>query len=122
MPKFMCPPHAARTVLRAPQTADQLVEVPTIISCCSRLWSRKLPFQFVVVEGETLVFKVFFPDTVQQRFMVLWNALLSGLRSSSLVFLFLVEAFQIFAQDRFHPLLRTFQLVFLKLWMHFSPN
>ena len=96
VPKLMCPPHAARTVLRAPQTADQLVEVPTIISCCSTLWSRKLPFQFVVVEGETLVFKVFFPDRVQQRRSCLWNALLSGLRSSSLVFLFLVEAFQIF--------------------------
>ena len=32
MPKIVCPPRAARTVLRAPQTAEQLVEVPTIIS------------------------------------------------------------------------------------------
>ena len=30
---------------------------------------------------------------------------------------FLVEVFKIFAQVRVHPLLRTFQLVFLKLWM-----
>ena len=32
-----CPPRAARTVLRAPQTAEQLVEVPTIISYSSLL-------------------------------------------------------------------------------------
>ena len=49
--------------------------------------------------------------------MFLWNAFLSGLRSSSLIFLFLVEAFKIFAQDRVHALLCTFQLVFMKLWM-----
>ena len=35
VPKIVCPPRAARTVLRAPQTADQLVEVPTIISYSS---------------------------------------------------------------------------------------
>ena len=33
----------------------------------SRLWCRTLTFQFVVVEGETSIFKVFFPDRVQQR-------------------------------------------------------
>ena len=33
----MCPRRAARTVLRAPQTAEQLVEVPTIISYSSLL-------------------------------------------------------------------------------------
>ena len=37
VPKIVCPPRAARTVLRAPQTADQLVEVPTIISYSSLL-------------------------------------------------------------------------------------
>ena len=40
---------------------------------------------------------------------------LSGLWSRSLIFP--VEAFNIFAQARVHPLLRTFQLVFRKLWM-----
>ena len=30
VPKIVCPPCAARTVLRAPQTAEQLVEVPTV--------------------------------------------------------------------------------------------
>ena len=37
VPKIVCPPCAAHTVLRAPQTADQLVEVPTIISYSSLL-------------------------------------------------------------------------------------
>ena len=33
VPKIVCPPRAARTVLRAPQTAEQLVEVPTEPAC-----------------------------------------------------------------------------------------
>ena len=37
VPKIVCPPRAARTVFRAPQTAEQLVEVPTIISYSSLL-------------------------------------------------------------------------------------
>ena len=37
VPKIVCPPRAARTVLRAPQTADQLVVVPTIMSYSSLL-------------------------------------------------------------------------------------
>ena len=37
VPKIVCPPRAARTVLRAPQTADQLVEVPTPVSYSSLL-------------------------------------------------------------------------------------
>ena len=32
VPKIECPPRAARTVLRAPQTVEQLVEVPTPVS------------------------------------------------------------------------------------------
>ena len=35
VPKIECPPRAARTVLRAPQTVEQLVEVPTIVSFSS---------------------------------------------------------------------------------------
>ena len=34
-----------------------------------------------------------------------------------MIFPFLVEAFQIFAQDRVHPLLRMFQLAIKKAWM-----
>ena len=37
VPKFVCPPRAARTVLCAPQTAEQLVEVPTPVSISSSL-------------------------------------------------------------------------------------
>ena len=32
VPKIVCPPRAARTVLGAPQTVEQLVEAPTIVS------------------------------------------------------------------------------------------
>ena len=35
VPKIVCPPRAARTVLRAPQTAEQLVDVPTVVSYSS---------------------------------------------------------------------------------------
>ena len=35
VPKFVCPPRAARTVLCALQLAEQLVEVPTLISFSS---------------------------------------------------------------------------------------
>ena len=84
--------------------------------CCSSLWSKTPTFQFLVVEGESLVIKVFFPDRVQQRCMFLQNAFLSGLWSRTLISP-LVEASKIFAHYRVHPLLRTFQLVFLKLWM-----
>ena len=52
-----------------------------------------------MVEGETLVFKVFFFfDRLQQRSLLLRNAVLSGLWSRSLILAWLVEAFQIFAQ------------------------
>ena len=37
VPKIVCPPHTARSVLRAPQMVEQLVEAPTIISCSSLL-------------------------------------------------------------------------------------
>ena len=82
--------------------------------CVTRSWQNKT-LTFLVVEGEFPVFKVFFPDRVQQRRVPLRNAFLSGLWSRSLIFP--VEAFKIFAQDRVHPLLRTFQLVLMTLWM-----
>ena len=103
---------------------------PLLLSFCSGLWSW--PFQFLVVEGETLVFKVFFPDRVQHRGILRRNAFLSGLwgRSYSLLLrniflsglcsrssIFPVEAFKIFDQDKVHLLLRTFQLVFMKMQM-----
>ena len=75
---------------------------------CSCVWSRPLTFQFLVVEGEVLVFKVFPLDRVQQRCFPPKNVYLGGLWSRSLIFP--VEAFKIFAQVWVHPLLRTSQL------------
>ena len=60
---------------------------------CSGLWSRTWTFQFLVTEGDLLVFKVFPLNRVQQR-----------LRRRSLTFPFLVEVFKVFAQDKVHLL------------------
>ena len=46
-----------------------------ILPFCSGLWSRTSTFQFLIVQGESLIFKVFFPDRVQQ---LCRNAFLSG--------------------------------------------
>ena len=37
MPQIVCPPRATLTVLCAPQLAEQLVEVPTLVSYSSSL-------------------------------------------------------------------------------------
>ena len=92
-----------RTHVRDTQLVEQLVEVPTIVSFSSLQRTMEQHVDIPVPRrrrGETLVFKVFFPDRVQQRRSCLWNAFLSGLRSRSLIFLFLVETFKIIAQDR----------------------
>ena len=81
-----------------------------ILPCCSGLWSRTSIFQFLVVEGETSVFKVFLPDRVQQRSLLLRNAVLSGLWSRSLILAWLVAAFKIFAQYRVPQRLLRFLL------------
>ena len=85
--------------------------------CCSGLWSRTWAFQLLIVVGGVLVFKVFFPDRVQHRCLVLKNAFQSEMWSRSLVLVCLVAAIKIFSQDKVHPLLLTIQLVFMKLWM-----
>ena len=114
VPKIMCPPAllAQSSVRRRRQNSWwECRRLSSLLPCCSRLWSRMLTFQFVVVEGETSIFKVFFRDRVQQRRYCLWNAFLSRLWSRPLTFLFPLEAFQIFAQDRVHPQFRTLQLL-----------
>ena len=118
VPKILPDDVPVRTAVREKQLVEQLVEVPTVVSwsLLQRLWSTTYAFQFLVVEGEALVYKVFFPDRVQHRYMVLRNAFLSGMWSRSL-FLGLVKAFKIFSQDKVHPLLLTIQLVVWKLWM-----
>ena len=121
VPKIVCPPAllAQFSVRRRRQTSWwKCRRLPPILRYCSGLWSRTLPFQFLlVVEGETQIFKVFSEDRVQQRCFRLWNAFLSRLWSRPLTFLLLVEVLQIFAQDRVHPQLRTLQLLGLTLRM-----
>ena len=74
-----------------------------------------------------LVFKVFSQNSVRQRlvptsllvevFKVSSQDRFRGVRPRSLPFPLLVEVFKIFSQDRVLPLLRTFQLVFMKTQM-----
>ena len=63
VPKIVCPRRAARTVLCAPQLAEQLVEVPAPVSYSSsqRSMCRSLTFQFLVVEVVAVF--LFFPRT-----------------------------------------------------------
>ena len=93
-----------------PQMAEQLVEVPTIISYSSLLRTVEQHVDIPVPGGEDpfLVFKVFPLDRVQQRCLPR-DAFLSGLWSRSLT-LFLVEVFMVLSQDTVHHLL-TLQLV-----------
>ena len=70
-----------------------------ILRYCSELWSSTLTFQFLVVEGDPQVFKVLFPDRVQQLLL-------------SRSFTFLVEVFKVYALDRVQRRLHlTLQLV-----------
>ena len=75
----------------------------------SGLWSTTSIFQFLVVEDQILVFKVFPLDRVQQRRLPPRNAFLSGLWSRSLT-LFQVDVFMVLSQHKVHLLL-TLQLV-----------
>ena len=83
----------------------------------SGLWSSTSTFQFLVVEDQVLVFKVFSQDSVQQRRLP-ENAFLSGLWSRSLT-LFLVEVFLVLSQVRVHLLL-TLQLVLKNALMNLA--
>ena len=87
----------------------------------SGLWSSTSTFQFLLVEGETFVFKVFSQNRVQPFRFLPQNAFLSGLWSRSLTSPLLVEILKVFAQDRVHPQLRTLQLLGSTLRMgHFK--
>ena len=84
VPKIVCPPRAARTVLDVPQTAEQLVEAPTIVSLIEvirSLSSSPLTFQFALGVVLVDVFKIFSLDIFPPR---LW--------SRSLTFQFLMVA------------------------------
>ena len=113
VPKILLDDVPVRTAVRVTQLAEQLVEVPTIVFLVFVIAAGL--FQLLVVEGEFLVFKVFPLNRDQQRCILLLFVFLCGLWSRSLIFP--VEAFKSFAQDRVHPLLRMFQLVFMVAWM-----
>ena len=90
VPEISLPSRCCRTVLSAPQMAEQLVEVPTVVSFSSLqqlsveqiitfpflilvgvLWHRTLTLQsfMVVVVSVEVVSKVFAQDRVLQRFL-----------------------------------------------------
>ena len=80
-------------------------EGATPIPRYSGLWSSTSTFQFLVVEDQVLVFKVFPLDRVQQRRRPPRNAFLSGLWSRSWTFLVQVEVFMVLSRDKVHLLL-----------------
>ena len=123
----------SRKVLRAPQTAEQLAEVLTVVSffpLCSSLPSGSLTFQFRVVVGiqaaevfkvvalATLAWcraahgKVLFPMKVVKDFSQnrIQQRLFLG---RSLTFQFVVEVYKVFTQDRVHQHLPRRVLTFL---------
>ena len=113
VPKFVCPLRAARTVLCAPQLAEQLVEVPTLISYSSLQRSVEQLVDIPVPGGGGSIsgLQGFSLDRVQQRRLPR-NAFLSGLWSRSLT-LVLVEVFLVL-------LLLTLQLVMKSAQMNLA--
>ena len=79
MPKISSSSRCLRTMLRAPQTAEQLVEVPTVVSfsLLQRIREQNVDILVPGGGGDLLVFKVFTPNRVQQRRSFLRNAFLS---------------------------------------------
>ena len=116
VPKILSDDVPMRTPVRDTQLGWWKCRRSCPIPGCCYEWSKPSTFQFLVVEGEFLVFKVFFQDRVQQRCKVPWNAFLSGLWSRTFISL-LVEVSKIFSQDRVHLQLLHLQLVFMVLQM-----
>ena len=121
MPKIVCPLRAARTVICAPQTVEQLVEAPTVVSLVEvieqpvqdsfppRLWSRTWTFQFLmVVIASVVVFSVYTHDRVQQR-LVEQSIFLQRLPSRLLTFQFRVVAEFFILHSRL-PVCRIWQI------------
>ena len=107
VPKISLEDIPARRLCREPQLVEQLVEVPTVVSYSSllqRTVEQHVDIQFLVVEGDSQVFKVLLPDRVQQRLLL----------SRSLTFL--VEVFKVFALVRLR-LLFILQLDLMKTQM-----
>ena len=115
VPKILSDDVPMRALTRETQLTEQLVEVPTIVSW-SLLRSRTSTFQFLVVEGDLLVFKVSPLNRVQQRSLLLRSAFLSRLWSRTLISP-LVEGSKFFSQDTVHLHLLHLQLMFMKTQM-----
>ena len=91
VPKISCSPCPSRFLVPEPQSAEQLVEVPTVLSptrIALRIAEQIVDYSSSLV----VVFKVFSHNRVQQRRLLLRYAILSGLSSRSLTFLLLVVA------------------------------
>ena len=101
VPKIVCPPRAARTVLGAPQTVEQLVEAPTIVS----LIDVPLTFQFALGMVLVDVFKIFSLDIFPPR---LW----SRLQTFQFLIMVSLEVFKVFTQDRVQQRVRSRSLTF----------
>ena len=107
-PAFRCPHAQGRARTAAVRNSWWKCRRSYPILRCSGLWSTASTFQFLLVEDQVLVFKVFL-DRVQQRCLPLRNSFLSGLWSRSLT-LFSVDVVMVLSQDKVHLLL-TLQLV-----------
>ena len=119
VPKILSDDVPMRALARETQLAEQLVEVPTIISYsslqrdCGAERRHSSSWWWWCARSSR-----FFPqDRVQQRLLSLWNAFLSGLWNRTSKSL-LVEVFKIFSQDRAHLHLLHLQLVFVVLQMY----
>ena len=99
VPKIVCPPRAARTVLRAPQLAEQLVEVPMPVSYSSLLQRTEEQNVGIPVAGGSGAgggLSGFLPG---QNSAALWKETVD-IPCSSPCPQFLVEVFKIFNRSR----------------------
>ena len=100
VPKIYCSPCPSRSVVPVPQSAEQLVEVPTIISFSS--------FQQTSMQNVDISLHVFPQNRVQLLLMFFWNSFPSGLWSRSVlveIFLRVVQVLVSFSRDRVQLLL-----------------
>ena len=98
VPKILIDELSVRSLVREPQLAGQLVEVPTIISFSSLQRIVEQNVDIPVPRGGVRGLQGFPQDRLQQRHLSLWNAFLSRMWSRSLILMCLVEAFKIFVQ------------------------
>ena len=117
VPKIVCPSRCSRTVLWKPQKAEQLVEVPTVLSHSSL--QQLIVEQIVDIPapgraggGEKLVevSEVFPTGRIQQRFL------------EQIVLTFPVEVFKALAQARVQRLLQVLLITLGKVFFALFPR